>query len=568
MSLKRLQEAPRGLFYFAVIPACGLILSWWQPHHVYPWISWHSEIPVFFALAILFFTFIKYAYQSNREYVLVPFNSWPILLLICIVLIQALIGKIGYVGDALILELYLVAALFSMILGYQFDGHLDILARIIIVGAMGALVVGLSQAFAVDVSTSWVLPQMSWRRPGSNLGQPNQFGTLLLWGIASAIHLYSKHEIRITLLAILLLMLLWGVAVTESRTAMVGMPVIVIWYYLKSKKENNVHWFIPVLGLLLALAFCLSWPKLITIFHEGGGVEAIQSAKLNTEGGSRFIVWPQLWDAVWLKPIGGWGLRGVSVALNAVLHNYTSGDPFTYSHNIVLDLLVGIGIPLAVIVTSAFAVWMVRRVIVSRDSGAVYGMALLFPFVIHSLLEFPFAYSYFLMVACFIVGVLVRGEESPKVLRVSLWVIAGSFIVWATLAFASVRDYILIEEDFRVARFEAFGVGKTAASYHPPNIWVLDQLQELSKVARITAKPNMALSEIEALRRSTLRFPWTALQNRYALALALNNDTSEALRQLKVIRAMHGELVYRAIRAQWDVWGHEQYPILKSFAPQ
>jgi hypothetical protein len=74
--------------------------------------------------------------------------------------------------------------------------------------------------------------------------------------------------------------------------------------------------------------------------------------------------------------------------------------------------------------------------------------------------------------------------------------------------------------------------------------------------------PAMDAAQINLARRIALHFPGPATQNRYALSLALNGNPDEAIRQLLVIRAMHGESAYRSIKRYWSTLAEEKYPQL------
>ena len=127
-------------------------------------------------------------------------------------------------------------------------------------------------------------------------------------------------------------------------------------------------------------------------------------------------------------------------------------------------------------------------------------------------------------------------------------------------------EYINIEEDFRIARFESVNLGHTPAGYEPPNIVLLTQLNALVAVTRTTPRPNMPHDELDLIRKVTLRFPWVPVQNCYALSLALNGEPTEAIRQLQVLRATHGEKVYEGIKANWTELAHTKYPQLNVLA--
>jgi hypothetical protein len=128
----------------------------------------------------------------------------------------------------------------------------------------------------------------------------------------------------------------------------------------------------------------------------------------------------------------------------------------------------------------------------------------------------------------------------------------------------SVVEYVAIEEDFRIVRFEALRIGATPASYQRPHVILLTQLDALLHGGRIVPKPGMSADEVELARKVALRFPWPATQNRYAQSLALNGNPDEAIRQLLVLRALHGEAAYAQVKAGWTLLAHEKYPQLQT----
>ncbi len=193
---------------------------------------------------------------------------------------------------------------------------------------------------------------------------------------------------------------------------------------------------------------------------------------------------------------------------------------------------------------------------------------MLLPIGIHSMLEFPYAYAYFLIPAGVLVGMI---QSQGTIARTSE---LGKVAVGVLLAFAMssgawmAYEYVLIEEDFRIARFEALRMGNTPSSYEIPNIRLLTQLQAMSLAARIKPTSKMEMNDIDDLKNVTQRFPAAGLQNRYALALALNDNTAEALRQLVVLKSMHGTITYSSVERQWRELAENEYPQLKEIILQ
>jgi Virulence factor membrane-bound polymerase, C-terminal len=125
-----------------------------------------------------------------------------------------------------------------------------------------------------------------------------------------------------------------------------------------------------------------------------------------------------------------------------------------------------------------------------------------------------------------------------------------------------VHEYFLIEEDFRIVRFENLRIGHTPADYKIPNVWMLSHMASMLQGARQRPYPGMAIEEVENLRRSSLRFPYGSLSLRYALALGLNGDPPGATRQMAIIRGMYGEVYYQDAIYVLRSMQKEKYPVL------
>ena len=112
-------------------------------------------------------------------------------------------------------------------------------------------------------------------------------------------------------------------------------------------------------------------------------------------------------------------------------------------------------------------------------------------------------------------------------------------------------EYLLIEEDTRVTRFENLNVGTTDPTYQPPEIYLLTQMATLQRATRLQPTPIMTTQQLEDMRRAVLRFPKGGLSLRYALALALNGDSTGARQMMKVIRGVYGERYYSFAMVVW-----------------
>jgi O-antigen ligase len=539
--------------------------SWLAPLHFLPWVSWHSEVLAFSAVLLLTWEGVFGA--ANKDIAAVisfPVITVPLISLVLVVWLQAANGLITFWGDALVLTLYLLGCVACMVLGRACSGEqrtYTVLACTVLLGAFFSVIVAFAQAFDLWEGAAWISRMPQWRRPGGNLGQPNQLATLLLMGLASLLFLYESKKLGALSSMLFAFTLLTGVAATESRTGVVSLLILTLWWFTKRKSLDFrlSPWVASVAGVGFLCLF-RAWPWLMDAVLQTTGA----SSEVNTSIGTRWLVWPQLIEAILQRPWWGWGLGQVSTAHNAVAHAYASSEPFTYAHNIVLDLAIGIGLPLTALIVLVTSVWLWRRVRAARQLAPWYCLALILPVAVHSMLEFPFAYAYFLMPAMFAVGALEGIMKAKPAFRLGVKTAAAMLLAATGLMAWSVVEYVAIEEDFRIVRFEALRIGATPASYQRPHVILLTQLDALLHGGRIVPKPGMSADEVELARKVALRFPWPATQNRYAQSLALNGNPDEAIRQLLVMRALHGEKSYAQIKESWTLLAHEKYPQLQA----
>jgi O-antigen ligase len=547
-----------------------LLVSFFQNFSTVPWRAAHSELYAFLAAMLCCWSAMR---GRGMRFTLTP----PAIALLCLVVLigfQYVAGQIFFGGDAITLLLYVQLCLGALWVGQLHAEDADwpkALALALLLAAVGSSLIALAQALWVWTDSGWILSPSGYRRPGANMGQPNQLATLLLMGAASLIYLDQRLKIGRPILLLLSSLLLLGLGIAESRTGLLSGVALSLWWFGRSRGFASIPRWPWIAGsVMLLITFMWLWPHLITTYHEAGSSAnggSNTGVGLNTAVGGRAIVWPQLLEAVWMKPWLGWGLRGTSFALSAVLETHWVSEPFTYAHNIILDMAVGMGVPLTLFALVMLATWGWTRIRRVQTPEAWYAVGLLIPFSIHSMLEYPFAYAYFLVPVMFAVGMLERNYAPSQGLKIPKIVFVGNVSVFSALLIWVAVEYVQVEEDFRVARFEALSVGQTAADYERPSIVLLTQLSALVAATRTVPHPSMTPKDLLQLRSTAARFPWVPVQSCYALSAALNGDVPEAQRQLKVIRAMRGARAYEGIKANWTELANTQYPQLQGVVP-
>jgi len=271
-------------------------------------------------------------------------------------------------------------------------------------------------------------------------------------------------------------------------------------------------------------------------------------------------------QAPWL----GYGWRQTAVAQKVGADFVAGATPTDYAHSVILDVLLWLGIPMGLLALLLVAWWLLRAAWRIESSTQFLLVASALPVCIHSLVEFPFAYAYFL----FPVGWMLSATSAlqntsqretwrlPQ--RTGRTALAGFVVAFAGMCGWVAVEYVQAEEDHRVMRFEMRKVGRTPVGYEAPHLVLLNQLGEMLQLARLEPRPDMSPKELERMRVANASFEWATLHLHYAVALGLNGQPEEASRQLSNLRALYGMSSYEQAVAYFQELQNMKYSQLAS----
>jgi hypothetical protein len=282
-------------------------------------------------------------------------------------------------------------------------------------------------------------------------------------------------------------------------------------------------------------------------------LEAGTGPNSRLEAGARPILWAQMVEAIRLSPWEGYGWLQGQAAQAAAAITHPGPEYSSYSHNLVLDLIVWNGLPLGLLLTGLLAWWYFRRGVRASGAADAFRFGVLTVFAVHSMLEYPFAYAYFLVPVALLVGQLEAGDVAREIGLRRAMAQHVAFIACTVgctaLLVAIARDYVLAEADRREVQMVMLRIGGVRPFPPVPDLWVLDQLKAATAAARIVLRPAMPASELNDLLTIARRYPGAYFLRTSAVALALNGREEEALVELRRLRGLHGERQYRAALA-------------------
>ncbi|MBK6851613.1 MAG: O-antigen ligase C-terminal domain-containing protein [Burkholderiales bacterium] len=285
------------------------------------------------------------------------------------------------------------------------------LQRALLVGALLSVVVALVQVFAPDIADGVLIAAST--TPGraiGNMRQPNQLSTLLLWGCAAAVWLAVARRWSLGLLAGLLAALVFAVVLTASRTGLVGVVLLAAWGVVDRRLPGRVRLLlIACVGL-----YAVGWFGVEQWSASTGasfyGNDQVAKTLHGDASSSRGRIWANTLSMIAAQPWRGVGTGAYNYEWSMGVFPDRPVAFFDHSHNLELQLAVESGIPFTVVVLGLmlWALWCGRAALTSGDTrralGARTALFMLVLVAVHSQLEYPLWYTYFLLPTCLLAG--------------------------------------------------------------------------------------------------------------------------------------------------------------------
>jgi hypothetical protein len=449
----------------------------------------------------------------------------------CIPGLQFLLSLLPFAGQGWLTSAYLMGFALAMVVGSHAETSRPSVGLDMLLGAIGIAAiasVGLQMyqwlELAADGLGLWILVVPN-ARPFANLGQPNQLATLLMWGLLAIAWSHQRGAIRGQVAFAAGVYLLFGVALTQSRTALVAVfGLLLAGWYWRSLLPSKAYLrsLVALAALYLCSVLTLPWLSEVMGLASDAGMAARSGQELRLPAYRLFL------DAVGQSPWLGYGWAPTAAAQMAVADRHDSlGQIFMHSHNLFLDLVLWCGVPVGGLISALLVAWFFqkfRRIDTLQD-------AILLAFVAvvawHAMLEFPLHYAYMLLPLGVVAGALNTRLAEPVWMLVPRWQVGAALIAAACLLGGITRDYLRVEENFLVLRFERAKIGPKQDD-PMASVWLLDHMNDFVRMGRTPARPGLTPKELAWMEHATQAFPSQANLFTYASALAMNHQHEKA----------------------------------------
>jgi len=464
--------------------ALMLVLPFVQPMHTAPLTSFYSEWLAFVLGIAALLVLVRPDFWAEFQ---VPQSALWLLGLVGAIAVQTIWIQHDYTAQPLVPALYIVWAALLAVCAVWFRNRLGLQTTINTL-AWFALVGGVLLAFSALVefldipgwNAVWVSKRQSVGIHG-NIGQQNHLATYLTLASAALAYLYAQCKLSTATGFALSLIFAFAIAITTSRAALIYNVVICLLAgaaYVKTRTDHSYR-LLKISGLVLFLLVCSQYllPPIAVWTREtlvALGIDAKDWGMLTTleklghvAGYTvRLSEWHKAWTMFLASPwlgvgISQYGWYSFLYQAQPVFSDVLKPQLFSHPHNLFLETLAELGVVGLVLLLSLLAGWFVQFRKHWLDPVNWIVATWLIVLLIHSNLEYPLSYSYFLGPAAFLLGLgdfrTINIKFSPRLGQATA--VIAMFFACAILI-AALRGYRILEN----TNVLILGAGPTGAA--------------------------------------------------------------------------------------------------------
>lgn len=251
------------------------------------------------------------------------------------------------------------------------------------------------------------------RTPGravGNIYQPNSLATNLLWAMVGLVGLMVMKRLRVAWGCAAMLLLCLGLALSGSRMGLVGLLGLAVWGWAAHSLGRPARALLVAAPLVYGLAQLVLTQLQSPVVIQAGVSHILRGGDVTS---SRLGVWQQAFEIAAQRPLTGVGFGEFNTAWTLTPFATRHPRPWDHAHNLFVHWIVEFGWPLAavlggLVVWAAIAAWRnLRRQ--GNTQRALSGCLLAAVGLVglHSQVEFPLWYPFFLLPIAFAWGYLL-----------------------------------------------------------------------------------------------------------------------------------------------------------------
>lgn len=527
-----------------ILSALFLALAYLLPFHKLPWTTFGSEVLTFLSGITLLCMFLKKDLKIPKPQLL----ALPILF---IPFIQYGFGHILYFSNALLCTAYLLMFWLMVVVGYNLsldkfhrEKTFAALSIVILIVALLSSVIAICQWLGINSYFAPLMNFLKGNRPYANFAQPNNLATFLTMGVFACLYFYEKRLISNIVLIPSTLILVFTIALTQSRTSWVVCLFVLIYLAIKQFNQPKRFSFAKLLlwvGIFVAAIGLLPYfNALISTVSQQTVVDTATAVERASSGYLRLDMWSQAWVAIQQQPWLGYGWNQTGMAQIAAFDLYPSHEWYKTAHNVILDLLIWNGIPLGAVIILYVVGWLYWLNKGIKEPISLTATLMVCAILIHALLEYPIHYAYFLLPMGFLLGIIQAQYPYLPSKNLKPAVTLSLVLIGLSLCAVVYRDYLLYRQQSVFINLKKPLTAAQQTVMDQP-IWLLSQFEERVWWIGLDPLTKMSDEQLQHIDRMVANLASKYDLLKYAQILAFNGKKAEAEHQLWILAQLHGD---------------------------
>ncbi len=398
-------------------------------------------------------------------------------------------------------------------LGYAL--YLGLLLLCYVLGGMAAETQGVAFLAAGMLGCAWLqslagLAQLSgWTFGGmvmqkiylqafGNVGQANHYADLIFIGLGALCYLFSQFPLRrwwvSTGTLVLAFWLTLAAAASASRGTLLYTGLFLVigalacWRGRHDLRVREMGLALLSVGVLSVISQGLvTFGHILNAFDVTTAIDRAGDAGSN---GQRLYNWGAALQAIKAHPwIGQGPATFYKASIDAMFTTAPASFPkfAEHAHNLLLNMGAEFGLPVSVVVLGGLGIWYLRLMLKKLTTGALLALACVGVVGLHSMVEYPLWYTYFLVPVGLCIGIADHEGGADSFLVLPRWV-GGAAAVLALACLAWVGwDWAAV--------YKAYG----ALAAGEPETTMAQRLSARAELARIS-RFSVFTTQAEGLR--------------------------------------------------------------------
>lgn len=253
------------------------------------------------------------------------------------------------------------------------------------------------------------------------LGQKNNYADYLMLGIISLCYLHAQKRFGILVFLLLLPPLIINSAELSQRSTWIYFIALIGFTLIKAYKAKHQNKLLTHSVLLASALFVLA---AVTLPTQSSLARLMASGEAELGAQSRLWIWKSAWQMILEHPWRGVGFGNFDWTYFATKSNYAAGAYWgwvEHAHNIVLHLFAELGILAPLILLLGLTIWLKTQSDQPFDNDNWWLWSCIGIIGVHSLLEYPLWYAYFLAPFAVLLGLTAQSGVEVRLPNSFRW---------------------------------------------------------------------------------------------------------------------------------------------------